>query len=357
MVWITVLLVAFSLIAMIFPLLPSNSWLFNIFTYPRIQIICIQMVTVVMVFTTYGAEKWAVIFAVLMLTNVLLILRIIRPYTRFGQKELLDLDETVEIKTTLSLLIWNVYQFNQQYQPFLQLVRDKTPDLILLCETNYWWSEQLQEIRDRYPYHQEVPLENTYGMCLYARHPLENVTVNGLLTDDVPSIQATITINEEHKITVFGVHPIPPYPIYSTSKAPKDAELLLIAKEVRAIDHPCIVFGDMNDVAWSNLTTAFQKISRLLDPRRGRGIMPTFHAKLPLLRIPIDQIFCSPDFRLINIERLPAMGSDHFPVFVKLALTTKATTNQELAMEQPDHKDWQLAKDRIEEGRALVEGT
>ncbi len=356
MVWITVLLVAFSLIAMIFPLVPSNNWLFNIFTYPRIQIIFIQIITVVMVLATYGAEIWAVIFAVLMLTNVLLILRMIRPYTRFGQKELLNLDETTEVKTTLSLLIWNVYQLNQQYKPFIKLVKEKQPDLLLLCETNAWWTGQLQEIRDLYPYHQEVPLENTYGMCLYARHPFEEVTVNGLLREDVPSIQATIVINEQHKITVFGVHPIPPFPVYSTSKAPKDAELLLIAEEVRTTNHPCIVFGDMNDVAWSNLTTAFQKISRLLDPRRGRGIMPTFHAKLPLMRIPIDQIFCSPDFRLISIERLPAMGSDHFPVFVNLALTSKANITQKLPMDQPDHQDWQLAKERIEKGRDLVEG-
>ncbi|WP_367390458.1 endonuclease/exonuclease/phosphatase family protein [Lewinella sp. LCG006] len=354
MVWITVLLVAFCLIAMIFPLLPSNSWLFNIFTYPRIQIICIQMVTVVIVFATYGAEKWTIIFAVLMLTNVLLIFRIIKPYTRLGKKELLDLDDTVETKTTLSLLIWNVYQFNQQYQPFIQLVKEKNPDLLLLCETNEWWTNQLQEIRDRYPYHQEVPLENTYGMCLYSRHPCNDVQVKSLVGEDVPSIRATITLEGQHQIAVFGIHPIPPYPAYSTSKAPKDAELLLIAQEVSAAKHPCIVFGDMNDVAWSNLTTAFQKISRLLDPRRGRGIMPTFHAKIPLMRIPIDQIFCSSDFRLIDIKRMPAMGSDHFPIFVTLALTTKASITQTLDMSHPNQQDQQLAEERIAEGLALA---
>jgi endonuclease/exonuclease/phosphatase (EEP) superfamily protein YafD len=354
MIWITTLLVAFCLVAMIFPLFPSNSWLFNIFTYPRIQVIYLQVFTTLVVLATFGSETWVVIFAILMLTNNVLIFRIIRPYTHWGQKQLLDLDETVEVQTTLSLLIWNVYQFNQKYRPFIQLVKDKQPDLILLCETNDWWVEQLQEIKDIYPYHREVPLENTYGMCIYARHPLEEISVKSLIKEGVPSIRATININGKYKIRMFGVHPIPPYPAYSTSKAPKDAELLLIAKEVRAADSPCIVLGDMNDVAWSNLTTAFQKISRLLDPRRGRGIMPTFHAKIPLMRIPIDQIFCSSNFRLIGIERMPAMGSDHFPIFVQLALTTATHNPERLAMEQPNKKDWQLSNERITEGLAVV---
>ena len=72
------------------------------------------------------------------------------------------------------------------------------------------------------------------------------------------------------------------------------------------------------------------------------------------MRIPIDQIFCSSNFRLIGIERMPAMGSDHFPIFVQLALTTATHNPERLAMEQPNKKDWQLSNERITEGLAVV---
>lgn len=357
MIWIAIPLIVFSLIALVFPLIPSNNWAFNAFTYPRIQIIYIQLITTILMLFVWGWQIWTLVLATLFFSNIVLILRIIRPYTSYGEKQLLDYEEDTTVTARLSLLVWNVYQFNKQIQSFIELVKEEQPDIILLCETNEWWTGQLEEVRKSYPHHKEIPLENTYGMCLYSRYPFEQVEVQRLLREDVPSIHATIVLDDGQKISIFGVHPIPPYPLYSESKAPKDAELLLIAKKVRSSSHPCIVLGDMNDVAWSNLTTTFQKISRLLDPRRGRGIIPTFHAKMPLMRIPIDQIFCSADFLLDKMERMPAMGSDHFPLLAKLVLSKKVEEEQTLDMQQPNQADWEHSKEQIEEGRAFVPQT
>jgi endonuclease/exonuclease/phosphatase (EEP) superfamily protein YafD len=92
-----------------------------------------------------------------------------------------------------------------------------------------------------------------------------------------------------------------------------------VALKVRENKLPCMVFGDLNDVAWSYTTTLFRKTSELLDPRRGRGFYSTFSAKSRFMRFPLDYIFCSKDFGLISMKRMPKNGSDHFAIVTELA--------------------------------------
>jgi len=39
---------------------------------------------------------------------------------------------------------------------------------------------------------------------------------------------------------------------------------------------------------------------------------------VPLFRYPLDHFFYSKHFGLIDIRKLPAFGSDHFPMFLSL---------------------------------------
>jgi hypothetical protein len=64
------------------------------------------------------------------------------------------------------------------------------------------------------------------------------------------------------------------------------------------------------------------------DPRVGRGFYPTFNANYPLLRWPLDHLFVSPHWEVIDIERISDIGSDHFPIAFKLCLTERAAERQ-----------------------------
>ena len=110
-----------------------------------------------------------------------------------------------------------------------------------------------------------------------------------------------------------------------------------------------IVYGDLNDVAWSRTTRLFQKVSRLVDPRKGRGLYSTFHARWPLFRWPLDHVFFSDCFRLVALRRLPYSGSDHFPVYVCLHLEPDAAAEQEAP--EKDAADEQEAAETIAEAR------
>ncbi|RMX10863.1 hypothetical protein EBQ24_02920 [Allofranklinella schreckenbergeri] len=89
-------------------------------------------------------------------------------------------------------------------------------------------------------------------------------------------------------------------------------------KSLEQEDGPIIVAGDLNDVGWSPTTRLFRKISGLLDPRVGRGMLNSFHAHYWFARWPLDHFFHSDHFELVGIHRLPAIGSDHFPVMIEL---------------------------------------
>jgi hypothetical protein len=106
----------------------------------------------------------------------------------------------------------------------------------------------------------------------------------------------------------------------------------------------------MNDVAWSHTSELFRRISSLLDPRVGRGLLPTFHADYSLLRWPLDHVFVSAEFKVDDMERLPYMGSDHFPIYIKLSYEPHTRAAQEENAQEADAEDHSEAHEKIQEG-------
>ena len=147
------------------------------------------------------------------------------------------------------------------------------------------------------------------------------------------------------KVRMHFLHPAPPSPTEHDESTERDAELLVVAKSVKDLETPVIVAGDLNDVAWSTTTRLFRKISGLLDPRIGRGMFNTFHAGHWFMRWPLDHLFHSQHFTLSFVTRLPAFGSDHFPVLVELAYD-KARGAQQQGLEADD-QDLALAEEKI----------
>jgi len=218
---------------------------------------------------------------------------------------------------------------NRDAAALLAILREQDPDIILLAEPNVWWIEQCRPLEKSHPFTMLQPQSNTYGLALYSRFELVAPEVLFRVEPGVPSIRAGVRLPGGAVVELHAVHPrppgiVPPGADERNSSGPRDAELLLVAREVAERGVPALVVGDFNDVAWSHTTRLFQRLGHLLDPRAGRGLFNTFHAKHPLMRYPLDHVFHTRHFSLAGLERLPGFGSDHFPMFAALVFQPDA---------------------------------
>lgn len=320
-------------------------WWIRGFDFPRIQISVLILVNVLLALLVYEFDMiWQVILVIGLVLSLLYQLKLIYPYTLFAEKQVIKY-QGKDNNDNLSILVSNVLMTNRDYDKLINLTRSRNPDILLTLESDKKWEEALSVLEEKYGYNVKVPKGNLYGMHLYSKLPLENMEVKYLVADDIPSIHGTLKLSNGKDATLHCLHPRPPSPSESDTSTNRDAELLLVAREIKKNAELTLVFGDFNDVAWSRTNKLFQKISGLLDPRRGRGFFNTYNANYWLMRWPLDHVFHTDDFTLIEIDREEYIGSDHFPMYINLNYTSKAKCKQDRL--DVDKSEEDVAKKKI----------
>ena len=343
------------ILATLAPFLPTGAWWIRILEFPLIQLASLGIAAILMLLccSPYRASLRGKTLIVLVALCVLYQGYTVAPYTRLFSPQSLQ-SQLTDAQASLSVLIANVQQDNRQSDRLLAIVKEASPDILCTLETDEWWVRRLDVLRQAYPYTLSHPLDNTYGIALFSRLKLQAAQINFFVESDIPSTFALVELRSGALVNLYCLHPRPPVPLPETTQGDadteeRDAELLLVAKIVQAAQEPHIVVGDLNDVAWSQTNALFQEISGLLDPRVGRGFYNTHHAKIPFLRYPVDHIFHSPSFRLIELRRLPQFGSDHFPIFAALSYEPDGAEAQQLP--EPSPKEQKKAEEKIKQGK------
>jgi endonuclease/exonuclease/phosphatase (EEP) superfamily protein YafD len=332
------------------PLSRHEAWWVRVWDFPRLQIVTVSLIVLGGLLATGDIGDWRnQLLALALLGAIAYHLAVILPYTRIWPVEVLPTREPPR-SASFSLLVVNVLMSNRRSDRLLALIGQHAPDIVLVLETDHWWCEHLEEVAPSYPFRLVRPLDNTYGMLLYSKLELIEPELRYLIKPDVPSVRTGLRLRSGAMVAFYGVHPEPPSPSEADTSLPRDAELVLVGREVAGTDRPTVVAGDLNDVAWSHTSRLFRRISRLLDPRIGRGMFNSFHAKYWPVRWPLDHVFMSDDFLLRAIRRLPAFGSDHFPILIALDHVPRAASFQEApAADAEDHAeaDDKLAQVRV----------
>ncbi len=290
-------------------------------------------------------EGWALVFATLLAIAFLIQAWHIARFTPLWRRRSHTFRGDRQSASVIRLLVSNVKQSNRDYGPLQALFGETTPDIAVLIEVDDDWIDAIDRVVKDFPHRITCSQDNGYGMLLVSRFPIRNEVVKFLLNPEVPSFDMRVDHPDGGAFRLLAVHPEPP--IASHDTIGRDAELSKVATIVREDDEPVIVTGDLNDVAWSRTTRRFLRVSRLLDPREGRGHYNSFDARFWFLRWPLDHIFHSPHFKLIDMKRLRHIGSDHFPMFYELALTEQENPRHET--NEADEADMEEVEELVEE--------
>lgn len=333
------------MVSSLLPFIKQGFWWIRIFDFPRLQFLFLNLACLVWVLclettSAHGALTFGLCVA------LVADLRRIIPYTPFYPKEV---KHSLQ-KKGFKLLSSNIFIKNKNFEALKTLIDECDPDFFLLLETDAWWNEKCRAFHIDYPNYILQPQDNTYGMLFFSKHKIETHDLKFLVDDDVPSLFIKLKLKSGEKLTLIGIHPRPPRPSEGDSDQ-RDAELMHVADYVNEHkDETIVVIGDLNDVAWSHTTRLFLRVSRLLDPRRGRGFYNTFSVKWPVFRFPLDHIFHSKTLSLIELRLLKDIGSDHFPILTHLAFEPHPEKQKPSEdMENGDRKEAEKLKEKGEE--------
>ena len=351
-IWIARIAIFLAAVVTLLPHATSGQWFVRLCDAPRVQLLVLLIIPALCLAIPSIRNHSRIEYWTLLSTMFLVVIwqgwHII-PYTRLYPRQVAQADEQDD--NLIRFMISNIEKTNENFEEIIQIIKKQNPDVLLIIEINASQLKSLQTLKDNFGYHCDVIRDEGLGLALWSKLPLKETQIRHLVSDRRASIFTKITSDSGQTFRFAGIHPTPPGLVDSTgddrrNSRVRDAELAIVAREVSdSGSMPWVVTGDFNDVAWSHTTRLFARVSGLKDPRIGRKLLNTFHAKYPPLRFPIDQVYCSEGSLVNRFERVYMPGSDHFSVVVELSLPLKTDTSSDA---QGD--DLAETKEKIQQG-------
>ena len=192
------------------------------------------------------------------------------------------------------------------------------PDVVVLQEPDDWWLHKLAPLTNTYPVCAVLSRDDNFGAAIYAK---TNALTASIFTlgdpDEAPSMLARVAVGDA-VIIVVGIHMLAPYTRDMWEGRNRFTHALAV--RLRSLDGPLVITGDFNNTPWSAHYREFLQTSGLCDSSRGRGPLPSWPAfSTPLLRLPLDHCFHSPDVAVLSKRPGPNIGSDHLPLLIDVA--------------------------------------
>ncbi|WP_422795138.1 endonuclease/exonuclease/phosphatase family protein [Sphingobacterium sp. HJSM2_6] len=330
------------------PFIQNQHWIFRVAEFMKLQILPLQVIIVIISFFYLHEYSQLWYFQIGQLLLIGYHIYILMRYTKFWKTPIKR--QSKNSSEQVKIISCNIYQYNNEYQRFVNLIEQEKPDIFLTMESNNDWEQAMRVLEPEYPFFEKVTLENTYGMHFYTKLKVIRKQTHFFVADDLPSIEVELETKDGQRFIFFAAHPPPPSPTEERNSKERDGDLLSIAKKVRDYKLPVLVTGDFNNVAWAKSSILFKKTSRLIDARIGRGILSTFHTKYWFFRVPLDLLFHSADIFIDKLFIYPSVGSDHFPIGCECHIDRQSDKQEEL-VKNLEGGEMEEVNELIEEGK------
>jgi endonuclease/exonuclease/phosphatase (EEP) superfamily protein YafD len=234
----------------------------------------------------------------------------------------------------LRIIEHNSWTKNRRPYQTAEVILNQHADVVVLVEAEGSSAIVADRLRAAYPYATHC-LDNPYcGMEIFSRYPIRDWSSHvgswrPPENDFLMWVRADIDAGPMGPVRLYGTKLVHP--------GPDDVQARQIEGLVQTLsqgsDRRTIVTGDFNLTPWSfqlrRLDGYLQQVASL---RRLTRALPNWPARLPqapntswpVPLIGIDHLYAGPDWRLVSLKRLPATGSDHYPVEVVLTASPAA---------------------------------
>ena len=287
--------------ASLLPLAARAAWIFELVTHFRLQIVA-ALAALLLVFLARRAYAWCLVLLACAALNMPPLVAYLRPAVAHAAGS-----------ATVSFLAVNVAARNDEYAGLLETIARANADVVVLVEFTRRWSERIAVLSKDYPHQARFPRDDAFGIALLSRYPFE--TADEVALGPSSAIDARLQ-TPRGIVRVIGVHLYPP--VSAARARLRNGQLEALAELLAPLPDPLVVLGDFNVSPYSPYLAAWLARTGLRDARRGFGLDFTWPAHFPPLGVPIDHILVSASLGVAEHRRLPAFGSDHYPVLARL---------------------------------------
>ena len=301
-----ILLLTLSGVLTLAGFLSQHGWWFDLASHFRVQYAVIQLLCLILCLVL-KRKKWLVVTAFFLVLNLSQIL----PLYFSPHIATTDGPKTDELK----ILFINVNSANTEYEKTAQHIKKTNPDVLALEEVNQVWFDRLSGVLESFPHRKFVLRGDNFGIGFFSKIPLTKMAIEYYGSAEVPSVLATLLIGNK-PVDIIFTHTVPP--VSQRYFQWRNEQLSAVASLRAKLNESLIVIGDLNTTSWSYYFKDFIERMKLYDSRQGHGIQISWPAMMPLLGIAIDHCLVSRDIRVLDRKIGPAIGSDHYPVYVEL---------------------------------------
>jgi endonuclease/exonuclease/phosphatase (EEP) superfamily protein YafD len=217
---------------------------------------------------------------------------------------------------SLQLITANVLDTHSEPQVAIDVLLQADADLLVVVEAfGAAWPPLLGQLGDRYPH--RAPLEWTRGtpIIILSKFPLQRIEA----TQDHSRLTAQIALCNT-TVSIVGVNLASPSVTMGMKSRRRNRQLEELRSVLSNLPDPVIVAGDFNVSPWSPHYRDFIDGTKLRNVAAGHRSIATWPAGFWPIQVPIDHVLAKGEVIAAAMERGPAIGSDHYPLFADLRI-------------------------------------